>query len=351
MPVKWKFILALSLIGGCTKPEKPPTSVDAGHHVSLETIRLQGEALGTSWSVSVVGVTVSQASTDRFQALVTRTIARVDRGMSTYREDSELSRFNKDPRALFEFSAETAAVIAQGVRVARASGGAFDPTVGPLVAAWGFGFGKKEKTPTPEELIEVRRHVGYQQLVWSGPTMLQTFDEHIRLDLSASAKGYAVDAVVRALNEAGVSSGMVEIGGEVRAFGLSSRGRVWRVGVETPKDDAAPGASLSAVATLFGGAMATSGDYRQYREEGGRRISHTIDPRSGQPIAHQLATVTVFADLCIDADAFATAVMVLGPVAGMDFIEARPGVEALMIVRSDEGFQQRRSSGAKNYLE
>tara|TARA_Y100001934_G_C12271769_1_gene735288 strand:- start:255 stop:1163 length:909 start_codon:yes stop_codon:yes gene_type:complete len=293
---------------------------------------------------------LSPADKARAQQGIETVLERINDEMSTWKKDSKLNGFNERTDYAYTFSPETAAVIEQALHVARETGGAFDPTVGPLVALWGFGANAAKEGPSEAELKEAQSKVGYHHLLWVGPHQLQGAVMGMKLDLSANAKGYAVDAVTLAMKRLGAHSGLVEIGGEVRAWGQRPGGGPWRLAIETPNDQAAPGQAASAVAELNGLSMATSGDYRQFRMEGDKRISHTIDPRTGKPIGHTLASVTVFAPTCIDADAYATALMVLGPEAGMDYVNGHPQLEALMILRNKEGFELRYSEHAKAHL-
>jgi thiamine biosynthesis lipoprotein len=337
------FSLYLTAVACTGTSETAPSS-----SLGTPSLQLTGEALGTTWNVKVLGLEESKVT--KAQSKIETVLNRINDEMSTWKKTSKINGFNERTDYAYTFSPETAGVIEQALHIARETGGAFDPTVGPLVALWGFGAGAAKKPPSESELEEARAKVGYQHLLWVGPNQLQGAMMGMKLDLSANAKGYAVDAVTVVMKRLGAHSGMVEIGGEVRAWGQRPDGGPWRLAIETPKDQARPGQAASAVAQLNGLAMATSGDYRQFRMEDGKRISHTIDPRTGQPIGHSLASVTVFAPNCMDADAYATALMVLGPEAGMDLINQHPTLEALMILRNASGFELRFSEQVKAHL-
>ena len=265
--------------------------------------------------------------------------------MSTYRPESEISRFNRarstDP---FPVSADTLAVLRHAREISELTGGAFDVTVGPLVDAWGFGpAGEPAAPPTEGDIERLRRQVGFRKLrIDHAASSIRKLVPGLSCDLSALAKGYAVDRVADRLHAEGIDSYLIEVGGEVRAGGLSPRGDAWRVGIEQP----GPGPpAVQRLVRLRDRALATSGDYRNYYEVGGRRISHTIDPRSGRPIDHRLASVSVVAPLGVRADAIATALGVLGPDAGYELAAAQ-GWAALLIVRRGDGTLHERETPA-----
>ncbi len=305
-------------------------------------VRLVGEALGTGWAATLV--TREPPEPGRVAELRRRVVAvldRVDRGMSTWREDAELVRFNRlGGSPPFHFSAETRRVVAAALELARETGGAFDPTVGPLVALWGFGSHAATSDPSEQELERARARVGWAKLSWDDEGGLAAAPG-VELDLSAIAKGYAVDAVVGELSREPLLGLLVELGGEVRGFGLAASGEPWRVGIEDPS---APGSGFEAVVALSGAALATSGDYRRLRVVDGERRSHVIDPRSGRPVRTRVASASVVAPTCMEADAVATALMVLGPAAALAFVEDRPWLEALLLLREGDRVVERRAS-------
>jgi thiamine biosynthesis lipoprotein len=313
-------------------------------------LRLRGEALGTAWSVRLV--TREPVAADRIPALrgrIVATLDRVDRGMSTWREDAEIARFNHraDGRP-FHFSPETRRVVAAAQVLARETGGAFDPTVAPLVALWGFGADAATSEPDAEALARARARVGWRHLAWDDDGGLRARVPGLQLDLSAIAKGYAVDAVAGALAPERPLGLLVELGGEVRAFGARPGGDPWRVGIENP---VAPGSGLEAVLALTNRSLATSGDYRQSRIVDGERRTHVVDPRTGEPVRNGVASVSVVAPTCMEADAVATALMVLGPDAALTWVEERPWLDALLLVRSGDRIVERRaSSGWSRWL-
>jgi len=313
-------------------------------------LRLQGEALGTAWSVRLVTREAPDADrTAELRRRVVATLDRVDRGMSTWREDAEIVRFNRRAGAQpFRFSPETRRVVAAALALARETRGAFDPTVAPLVALWGFGAAAAATDPDAEALARARARVGWRHLEWDESGGLLARVPGLQLDLSAIAKGYAVDAVAGELAAEQPLGILVELGGEVRAFGARASGDAWRVGIENP---VTPGAGLEAVVALTHRALATSGDYRQERIANGERRSHVVDPRSGVPVRNGVASVSVVAPTCMEADAVATALMVLGTDEALTWVEARPWLDALLLVRSGDRIVERRaSSGWSRWL-
>jgi thiamine biosynthesis lipoprotein len=229
-----------------------------------------------------------------------------------------------------------AEAVGEAESMSRASGGAFDVTMGPLVRAWGFGAGAVEEraAPAPAEIERLRASVGYRKLeLRLGPPALRKSVPTLHVDLDGIAPGIAVDRIVAGLERLGVGDYLVELGGEVRARGRSPAGRPWRVAVEAPL----PGERRPwTLVELDRVAVSTSGDYRDFRELDGRRISHTIDPRTAAPVVHELASVTVLHASAASADAWSTALMVLGPEEGMA-LARRVELAALFIARMPDG--------------
>ena len=278
-------------------------------------------------------------------------LARINRQMSTYDEASELSLFNRAPVGVaVPASIELATVTVLAQQVAARTAGAFDVTVAPLVALWGFGaeaVARSPDAPEPDaaELRSTRAVVGYRRLEASlGPPRLRKLAP-VTLDLSALAKGYAVDRIADLLAASNCQSYLVELGGEVRVRGLNARGQPWRIGIEPP----AAGQPAYRLLMMQAGAVATSGDYRQTRpSDDGERIAHIIDPRTGRPVRHQLASATVVAPTAVLADAYATALMVLGEVDGLAFAE-RNDLAALLVRRAKGGFVVDQTSAMAAY--
>jgi len=303
-------------------------------------LTLSGQTMGTGYTIKMVGAPPS-VDVAALNSQVRQTLDRIEARMSTYRADSELSRLNIHCGGeWFDVSLETARVIQSATEIGRLTGGAFDVTVGPLVNLWNFGPGGNlpDRIPDDEQIARAKSRVGFDAVeVRLSPPAVRKRREDLYIDLSGIAKGYAVDQIAERLDQSGVEDYLVEIGGELRATGHNHRGRPWQVAVESP---VAEERSIQRVVAIEGLAMATSGDYRNYFEKDGVRYSHIIDPRSGRPVAHRLASVTVLSVSCTRADALATALLVLGPEAGYD-LALKEGIAALFIVRSDAGFVEK----------
>lgn len=299
----------------------------------------RGLALGTSFSVKV---TTLPPGIDRevLQNKLDSLIEQVNQQMSTYLESSELSRFNRNRSADWQpVSRDLAKVVALALAVSEWSGGAFDVTVGPLVNLWGFGPDPRlQQAPSPEAIARAKSSIGYQYLeVRQSPPALRKVKPELYVDLSAIAKGYAVDKLAEYLDAIGTEGYLVEIGGELRLKGLNPRGEPWRIAIEKPEINVR---QIQKILTVTNISMATSGDYRNYFEVNGQRFSHTIDPRTGKPVSHRLASVTVLSHTTTQADALATALLVLGPDKGWaKAVEA--GIAALFIVKEKEGFAEK----------
>ena len=301
-------------------------------------VSLGGKTMGTTYSVKLAA-----PPQDLDQTALAREIGdilqTVDRRMSTYRPDSELSRFNVAAAGTWmPVSNDTWAVIDEALRVSRLTDGAFDPTVGPIVDLWGFGPGAGEpRVPPPGEIEAARAFAGFARIETRGdPAAVAKRDSGIRLDLSGVAKGFGVDQVAEHLQARGFGDFLVEVGGELRAGGRGPGGRPWRVGIEKPSEASS---DLQRVVDLEREALATSGNYRIFFERDGQRYSHIVDPRSGRPVDHDLASASVVAASAMEADALSTALLVLGADAGMDLARAH-GIAAFFVTGGRGGFAQ-----------
>lgn len=297
-----------------------------------------------SWSgktMGPIGYTVKivagrQIDVEPIQAEVTAVLESVNSRMSTYQPESEISRFNRSESTdWFSVSSATAAVVQRSIEISEITDGAFDITVKPIVERWNFGAGKKENfvPPTPEETRSLLERIGYRKLaVQLEPPALRKSEPRLQIDLSAIAKGYAVDLVSAKLTELGFPAHFVEIGGEVRAHGSKPNGQPWVVAIEKPTVGVR---QMDRTAAIRDVAIATSGDYRNFVEVAGRRRSHTIDPRTGEPIENHVASVSVVAADCMTADALATALMVLGPTAAARLAEEQQ--VSVFVIKLDGG--------------
>lgn len=319
------------LVAAFASAEEPPPAA--------ELVTLAGRTMGTVYSVKFLQPT-ALVGVEQARREVGALLDRLDQAMSTYREDSDVCRFGAYRGGdWFAVSADTARVVAESLRVSELTGGAFDVTVDPLVRLWGFGPRRETGEPPPEPAIaEARRKVGWRKLqARLDPPALRKTSPEISVDLSAIAKGYAADAVAGCIEKLGATNYLVAIGGELKARGHGQQDRPWRVGVDKPLDD---GRAIQRVIELKDSAISTSGDYRNFFTDAGHRYSHVIDPRTGRPATHNLASVTIVQETSARADALATGLMVLGPDAGYALAVKR-GWACLFILRTNISFAEK----------
>lgn len=297
-----------------------------------------GSTMGSTYSVRIAGAALVPGAEQAVRTAVAAALDGVVARMSTYRDDSEVVRLNRHRDAApIALSADTFAVLALAQAVSEASEGAFDVTVAPVVDAWGFGPGHVRRVVPEAELDGLRPQVGWRRLALDPRTSSATkSDAGVAVDLSGIAKGYGVDLASRALDALGVSDYMVEAGGEIRTRGRNAEGMPWQIAIERP--DAMP-QRAQRIVPLSNLALATSGDYRIYFERDGTRYCHEMDPATGRPIRHALASVSVVAPTCGEADAWATALIVLGPARGLALAERRQ-MAAHFIVREADGLRE-----------
>jgi thiamine biosynthesis lipoprotein len=308
---------------------------------------LNGETMGTAYSVTLRNLP-PDIDPAVLQAGIGLVLHGIDARMSTYRADSEVSRFNsRCSTDWFPVSADTLRVIETGLRIGRLSSGAFDITVGPAVDRWGFGPSGRREPVRDAEQDRLRGRVDYRRIEASRVSgAIRKTRADAAIDLSGVAKGFAVDRVAEHIEAAGIADFLVDIGGEFRARGMGPHGRPWKLGIERPV--AAEIAIYQAV-KLEGRALATSGDYRLWFERDGQRYSHIIDPRTGWPVVGDLASVSIIADSAMSADALATAMMVLGPDTGWA-LAIQERIAALFIMRGIGGFTDRSTPAFQRHL-
>ncbi|HET9863217.1 MAG TPA: FAD:protein FMN transferase [Steroidobacteraceae bacterium] len=306
---------------------------------------LQGETMGSAWTVKIAGRL--PAPRELLQAGVQARFEAVDQALSTYRQDSALSRFNADDRGEWlDVDAELAEVMGYGLGLAAASGGAYDVTVGPLVNLWGFGPDPaREQAPEAAAIGAARARVGYRQVEVDVAARRARKPAGVRIDLSSLGKGRGVDRVAGYLDSMGVTDYLIDLSGKLRARGRNGAGVPWRVAVEQPAPDDPGGTprTLPAVVALRDASVATAGDYRRYFESGGHHYSHIIDPRTGYPVSHATVSATAMAPTCMAADALATVFMVMEPGAALRLADDQH-VPALLISRERTGFRLVRST-------
>lgn len=310
---------------------------------------MSGKTMGTIYTVKVVGdyFDANGLSEERLESMLDAELIHLNKLMSTYDETSELSRFNQaDISQMFPVSPELLEVLDMSGMIYEQSNGAFDVTVGPLVNLWGFGpVPSRDIVPTDEEIASAMDRTGFELLKVGNGTLGKKAD--IYVDLSAIAKGYAVDRLAKILESENITNYLVEVGGELRASGRNDRDTAWTVAIEKPDSLSR---SVFRVIELKTMSMATSGDYRNYFESNGNRYSHTIDPRTGWPVRHSVVSVTVIAPSAALADGYATAIDVMGLSEGLKLAEAQ-NLAVLVIIKTEDGFEEKSSSAFDTYID
>jgi thiamine biosynthesis lipoprotein len=333
-PYGFPILLArIALLTGVTVASDSHMAYSQGHLITWH-----GPTMGTRYQVKLVLPENVEISKDDLARKVDATLREINGQMSTYLADSEVSRFNRAAAdRWFDVSPETVHVVQQALKISQQSGGVYDITIGPLVRLWHFGHqgkkGSSPPTPPSAEAIEnVRRHIGYQHLkVRAQPPGLRKTLARLEIDLSSIAKGYAVDRVAQLLDDRKLHDYMVEIGGEIRTGGTRDDGGPWQIGIERPDDIQRV---VQRIVPLRNLAVATSGDYRIFFMDAGRRYSHLLDPRTGRPVSHCLASASVLATDCMEADALATTLLILGPEEGAAWAKQHR-IAALLLFRRD----------------
>ncbi|AHG79042.1 FAD:protein FMN transferase [Mannheimia varigena] len=317
-----------------------------------EQITLQGKTMGTTYTVKYIdnGEVKNLANPEKVKSELDRLLVEVNNQMSTYQQDSEISRFNqlKEANQAVEISQDFAKVVQEAIRLNKITEGALDVTVGPLVNLWGFGPDKRlNKVPSDEQIKERSSYVGIDKisLKMEGKPILTKTMPNLYLDLSSIAKGFGVDKLAEHLEKIGVSNYLVEIGGELRGKGKNLQGLDWRIAIEQPIMEQAQ--SVQITVPLHNLGMATSGNYRNYFEdENGNRLSHIIDPQKLSPVSHNLASITVLAPTTMTADGLSTGLFVLGAEKALALAE-REKLAIFLIVKSGDKFETQMSSEFK----
>jgi thiamine biosynthesis lipoprotein len=309
-----------------------PLFLLAAFGYAKETL-ISGQTMGTTYHIKVV--TSNLKKIFNLKEKIDKRLEEINKSMSTYRKDSEISRFNalKITEQRFKVSLDFAQVIMESKRLYKLTGGAWDGSIYPLVNLWGFGMSeRKNRLPTKEKIAGLLRDVGFENIDLVDGRYLLKKKASISIDLASIAKGYAVDEVAELIKKEEIKNFLVEIGGEVFASGLRKDGEPWRVGINMPLKNTAFH-TVYKIVPLHNRAMATSGDYRNFFEIDSKRYPHILDPRTGYPVANGIVSVSIIAGTCTFADGLATAVMVMGPAKGIELINALPDVEGLIVVR------------------
>lgn len=321
-------LLAVLLLGGAATAR-----ADASPH------RLSGRSMGTTWSVTLAS---APADRDALQARIEDELQRLTMQMSTWEPDSDLSRFNRSSGEWQTLPYDLHRVLTVALQLARDTQGAYDPSVGPLVNLWGFGPDGAARTrpPTHTAIRAAQARVGWQRIELALRSRRARQPGGMFVDVSSLGPGHAVDCIAARLREAGHADFLVELGGEMFAAGRKANGEAWHVAVERPDAALTDNDDFDLVVTLQDVAIASSGDYRVGFEHAGRRYSHTIDPRRGEPVRHELAAVSVIAASTLQADALAAALLVLGPDAGWRYAQ-RHAIAAAFTLRERGRYTRR----------
>lgn len=333
---------ACVLFSGCDSATTPATPA------STATV-LDGKTMGTFWRVSVIGV--DEAKAQALRAKVQAQLDADDRLLSTWKNDSALMRFNHaaDTRP-WPVSEAMADIVTLSLRIGAKTDGAMDITVGPLVNLWGFGPDKQPvATPDAQAIAAAKARTGLQHLQvinQSGRQFLQKDIPDLFVDLSTVGEGYAADHLARLMEQEGISRYLVSVGGALVSRGMNGEGKPWRVAILKPTDREN---AVQAIVDINGHGISTSGSYRNYYELDGKRISHFIDPQTGQPITHKLVSVTVIAPTALEADGWDTGLMVLGPEKAQHVVREQ-GLAVYMIVKEGEGFKTWMSPQFRTFL-
>jgi thiamine biosynthesis lipoprotein len=293
--------------------------------------------MGTTYQVKVV--TGNVQNLEGVKEKIDRRLAKINRSMSTYQKDSEISRFNQlgEVGQKFKISNDFFQVMRAGQKIHRLSNGAWDGTVNPLVDLWGFGrSGRQDKIPPKSKIAAFLPDIGFANIDVLDTGFLVKKRSAVTVDLSSIAKGYGVDVVAALLRKMGFKDYLVEIGGEIYAAGHRQDNSRWRIGINRPRADAAFDAVYKIVALRNQG-FATSGDYRNFFEVNGVRYSHVIDPRTGYPVSNGVVSASIISGNCTMADGLATAIMVMGVKKGLELIDRLDGVEGLIVVEQNNG--------------
>lgn len=308
-------------------------------------INNSGSVFGTYYSITYL-----QPDGKNLQAKIESRFKEFDLSLSNYNPESIISKINKNEESV-RTDSYFEAMFEMAQHVSEMSEGAFDITVAPLVNAWGFGFSKNEIDSEPD-VSSILEYVGYKKISLQDSKIIKE-DERIMLDASAIAKGQSCDVIALLLEENGCKNYMVEIGGEVNSKGLNPKGEKWRIGIDVPNDrtEIESETELQTIIAISGVSMATSGNYRQFYFRDGKKYAHTIDPRSGYPVIHNLLSATVIAETAMQADVFATAFMVMGLEKSLELCERVDNMECYLIYEDGDGaMKTAHTSGFEQYL-
>ncbi len=320
----------------------------AGEPVELPVVAWQGRTMGSPYKVQIVDGNLTELQINSLKAEIDERLKEVNRQMSHYQPDSELSQFNRAPaHTPFKVSPEFARVMRFTLDLCNRSNGALDPTLAPVINLWGFGETTSQRAvPSDAALAEALRKTGWKHLCVTGNDEFVKDVSELTINLGAVAKGFGVDEMIRVLQAHGLTNVYASIAGEVRVLGHNGRGTAWRIGITAPVDHWNEDDPMAAATALSNQALSTSGDYHKFFfDEQGRRLCHIFDPSTGRPVQNDVGGVSVTAPDSMTADALGTVLFILGPDKGREFIESWTNAAALFIVREPDGrFRQVASS-------
>ncbi len=344
MKANWRHLISLAaafLLVACDNPQTP---------AQRDGMVLEGKTMGTGWRVSLAGV--DSARREALQNAIQQQLNNDDHELSTWKNDSVLSRFNQyrgsDPQPVSDNMAD---IITLALRIGHQTGGAMDITIGPLVNLWGFGPDKQPaSTPSIQQIDAARALTGLQHLQVinrAGQAYLQKDLPELYVDLSTVGEGFATDHLARLMEKEGINNYLVSVGGAVLTRGQNAQGKAWQVAIQKPTDREN---AVQAIVDLQGHGISTSGSYRNYYELDGKRISHVIDPVTGQPIQHRLVSATVIATTALEADGWDTGLMVLGEEKAKA-LALRDKLAVYLIYKQGDGFTSWMSPQFKAFIQ
>jgi thiamine biosynthesis lipoprotein len=341
---RFGFIVVLSLVGifflwsGCSRSDPERILYAWG-----------GQTMGTTYEVKIYFEELTEEDRFALQKKVEAELVAVNAAMSTWIQDSEISTFNQLPAGEeMQIGLRFQTVLQRSIDLNGLTEQAFDPTLSPLIDLWGFGAAKPlGAEPKKDQIEQALARMGMDKVVLEGNKLSKALDG-VQINLSAIAKGYGVDQVAKVLEAEGITTLYVEIGGEVICRGKKPGNAFWHIGIQVPT----PGAEISSqrIVKLYNKALATSGDYRNFHETEKGKRHHILDPRTGMPAGHSLASVSVVADDCMTADAVATALYVMGTEQGMNWLTLHPELNALFIDRTETGFKMTATQGFQTLM-
>jgi len=291
-----------------------------------QEIKIAGFAQGTTYHISYITFTGVS-----YERSIDSLLIEVDNSLSTYQKTSLISRFNRADSSL-KVDKMFEDVFKASKKVYKKSGGAFNPAIAPIVNAWGFGFKNTEKTDSAT-IDSLLQYTNFNDFVLKNGVVSKK-NKNMMLDFNANAQGYSVDVLCNFLSAKGITNYMVEVGGELRASGTNLQDTLWRIGIDKPLKNLKE-RDIAVIMNLDNKALATSGNYRAIHQKNGKKYSHTINPKTGYPIAHNLLSATVITAKCVDADAYATAFMVLGLAKSKAMLKKIDGLEGVLIFSNE----------------